>query len=129
MARKGDPSKRTEKHIKQMKWHQEQKRVKKFRALRTQMYKIQAVIRRLEAEGPPVDPTQTTLNAWVQEKAPTELLTLNDAPVPESNGQQTNPLIEWTVSEYKQPDLEVATPSSEGGPYNDYLTLALINNF
>ena len=102
------------------------------------MQKLEAEIRLLE-EDAPTDPQQASLDKWVQVapkqnlnagvKAPPELLTLNDDPVPESNGQQTNPLIEWTVSEYKYPDLEVATPSTEGGPYNDYLTLALINNF
>ena len=146
MARKGDPSTRTAKHIRMLKWQKEQKRVRKLRELRYKVCKLQAEIRLLE-EDAPIDPQQATLNAWVQIGpkqenlnagviAPPELLTLNDAPVPESNGQQTNPLIEWTVSEYKHPepevvdlDLEVATPSTEGGPYNDYLTLSLINNF
>ena len=128
MARNSNLSTKTEKYIKQMKWQKEQKRVRRLRELRYKLCKLQAEIRLLE-EDAPIGPKQATLNAGV--KAPTELLTLNDAPVPESNGQQTNPLIEWTVSEYKNPEtgvVDLVSPGSEG-PFNDYLTLSLINNF
>ena len=93
--------------------------------MKGKVQRIEDVIRRMKEQGPKV-----------YEMEPTVIMELQEPSVPESNGQQTNPLIEWTVSEYKYPepevvdlDLEVVTPSTEGGPYNVYLTLSLINNF
>jgi hypothetical protein len=163
MTRTGFPTKK-EIHAARMVRQTEVARLKKIQALRIHISKAEAKIRQLERERPPVEPRQATLNGWVQTqgghtschggvkyhtgqsqghtalnggvKYPTEILELHEPPVPQSNGQQTNPLIEWTVSEFKDPEVEVvdleeeiASPSTEGGAYNDYLTLSLINNF
>ena len=88
--------------------------------MKGKVQRIEDVIRRMEEQGPKV-----------YEMEPTVIMELQEPSVPESNGQQTNPLIEWTISEYKYPEpavVDLVSPGSEG-PFNDYLTMSLINNF
>ena len=120
MRKKGDPSKWTNK-IRRIKNRRAKSRwPKRIKDLKDKVQRIKDVIRQMEEQGPKV-----------YEMEPTVIMELLEPPVPESNGQQTNPLIEWTISEYKYPEpavVDLVSPGSEG-PFNDYLTLSLINNF